>query len=64
MMAGILFQFGLSVFKATASMPEIALSMIVVYLLARRFFARYAVLLVLLRGCCCPGRWGRRSSRA
>ena len=50
MMAGILFQFGLSVFKATASMPEIALSMIVVYLLARRFFARYAVLLVLLAG--------------
>ena len=50
MMAGILFQFGLNVFKATASMPEIALSMIVVYLLARRFFARYAVLLVLLAG--------------
>ena len=50
MMAGILFQFGLNVFKATASMPEIALSMIVVYLLARRFFVRYAVLLVLLAG--------------
>ncbi|MFZ1365241.1 MAG: benzoate/H(+) symporter BenE family transporter [Brachymonas denitrificans] len=50
MMAGILFQFGLNVFQATASMPEIALSMIVVYLLARRFFARYAVLLVLLAG--------------
>ncbi len=50
MMAGILFQFGLNVFKATASMPEIALSMIVVYLLARRFFTRYAVLLVLLVG--------------
>lgn len=50
MMAGILFQFGLNVFKATASMPEIALSMIVVYLLARRFFTRYAVLLVLLAG--------------
>lgn len=50
MMAGILFQFGLNVFKATASMPEIALSRIVVYLLARRFFARYAVLLVLLAG--------------
>ena len=50
MMAGILFQFGLNVFKATAGMPEIALSMIVVYLLARRFFTRYAVLLVLLVG--------------
>ncbi len=50
MMAGILFQFGLNVFQATASMPEIELSMIVVYLLARRFFARYAVLLVLLAG--------------
>ena len=50
MMAGILFQFGLSVFRATSSMPVIAFGMIAAYLLARRLLPRYAVLVVLLVG--------------
>ncbi len=50
MMAGILFQFGLNVFKATASMPVIAFGMLAAYLLGRRLLPRYAVLVVLATG--------------
>ncbi|MCU4570060.1 benzoate/H(+) symporter BenE [Acinetobacter ursingii] len=50
MMAGILFQFGLGLFHATDSLPLIVLSMLLCYLLARRFSPRYSMLWVLLCG--------------
>lgn len=50
MMAGILFQFGLELFKATDSMPFIVFSMLGCYLLAKRFSPRYTMIWVLLCG--------------
>ena len=50
MMAGILFQFGLGLFHATDSLPLIVFSMLLCYLLARRFSPRYSMLWVLLCG--------------
>ena len=50
MMAGILFQFGLGLFTATDSMPLIVLSMLVVFLIAKRLAPRYSMLWVLLTG--------------
>ena len=50
MMAGILFQFGLGLFKATDSMPLIVFGMLLVFLIAKRFTPRYAMLWVLLSG--------------
>ena len=44
MMAGILFQFGLELFKATDSMPFIVFSMLACYLLAKRFSPRYTMI--------------------
>lgn len=50
MMAGILFQFGLSLFKASDSMPWIVFGMLAVFLLAKRLTPRYTMLWVLLSG--------------
>lgn len=50
MMAGILVNFGLGLFSASNHMPAIVLSMLVVFLIARRFNPRYAMLWVLLIG--------------
>lgn len=50
MMAGILFQFGLGLFKATDSMPLIVFGMLLVFLIAKRFTPRYAMLWVLMSG--------------
>jgi benzoate membrane transport protein len=50
MMAGILFQFGLGLFVATDSMPLIVFSMLLCYLLAKRYSPRYTMLWVLLCG--------------
>lgn len=50
MMAGILFQFGLGMFKATDSMPFIAFSMLLCYLFSKRFSPRYSMVWVLLCG--------------
>ncbi len=50
MMAGILFQFGLGLFKATDSMPLIVFGMLLVFLIAKRFTPRYAMLWVLVSG--------------
>lgn len=50
MMAGILFQFGIGLFTATDSMPFIVFSMLLCYLLAKRFSPRYTMLWVLLCG--------------
>lgn len=50
MMAGILFQFGLGLFKASDSMPSIVFAMLLVFLFAKRFTPRYAMIWVLLSG--------------
>ena len=50
MMAGILFQFGLGLFVATDSMPMIVFGMLLVFLLAKRYSPRYAMVWVLLSG--------------
>lgn len=50
MMAGILFQFGLGLFKATDSLPLIVFGMLAVYLAAKRFSPRYAMIWVLVSG--------------
>lgn len=50
MMAGILFQFGIGLFKATDSMPIIVLGMLSAFLLAKRITPRYAMIWVLFAG--------------
>ena len=50
MMAGILFQFGLGLFTSTDTMPLIVFSMLIVFLFAKRFSPRYAMVWVLVSG--------------
>ena len=50
MMAGILLQFGLGLFTATDTMPYIVFGMLAVFLLAKRFSPRYAMVWVLIAG--------------
>ncbi|WP_353369511.1 benzoate/H(+) symporter BenE family transporter [Aliiglaciecola sp. NS0011-25] len=50
MLAGILMQFGLGLFAAIDQQPALIITMLVVYLLAKRFIPRYAIPLVLLIG--------------
>ena len=50
MMAGILFQFGIGLFKATDSMPYVVFGMLLCFLLAKRFSPRYAIIWVLIAG--------------
>lgn len=50
MMAGILFQFGVGAFKAVESMPALALGMIAAYLVLKRLFPRYCLVLLLIVG--------------
>lgn len=50
MMAGILFQFGANAFKAMGSLPLLGCGMIAVYLLLRRYFPRYCIVLLLAAG--------------
>lgn len=50
MMAGILVQFGLGLFTATNTLPYIVFGMLAVFLLAKRFSARYAMIWVLATG--------------
>ncbi|MDV7598883.1 benzoate/H(+) symporter BenE [Acinetobacter baumannii] len=50
MMAGILFQFGISLFTASDSMPLIVFSMLIVFLIAKRLMPRYSMIWVLAAG--------------
>lgn len=50
MMAGILFQFGVNAFKAAGSLPWLGCSMIVAYLLLKRYCPRYCIVLLLVTG--------------
>ncbi|MEI5658749.1 benzoate/H(+) symporter BenE [Acinetobacter baumannii] len=50
MMAGLLFQFGISLFTASDSMPLIVFSMLIVFLVAKRLMPRYTMIWVLAAG--------------
>ncbi|KAB7766701.1 benzoate/H(+) symporter BenE family transporter [Xanthomonas maliensis] len=50
MLAGVLLRFGLDLFVAVQGQAVLALSMLAVYLLGRRWFARYAVIATLAVG--------------
>lgn len=50
MMAGILFQFGISLFTASDNMPLIVFSMLIVFLIAKRLMPRYTMIWVLAAG--------------
>jgi len=50
MMAGILFQFGVGAFTAIESTPALALGMLVSYVVFRRLFPKYTLVLLLVSG--------------
>jgi benzoate membrane transport protein len=50
MLAGILVRFGIDVFKSMQSQVILVGLMFLIYLLAKRFLARYAIIIVLLVG--------------
>lgn len=50
MLAGILFQFGMSAFKSVASAPILGFGMIAAYLVCKRWIPRYTMVMVLLLG--------------
>lgn len=53
MLAGILLKFGLDVFVSLQSAPLLVISMLTMFLLAKRLLPRYAVPLVLVTGIVC-----------
>lgn len=50
MMAGILFQFGVNIFKSISTMPVLALVMIAIYLVFKRLLPKFVILFVLVFG--------------
>ncbi|MGE0799334.1 MAG: benzoate/H(+) symporter BenE family transporter [Lautropia sp.] len=50
LLAGVLARFGIDAFAAVAVQPDLMLTMFATYLVGRRWFARYAVIAVLLAG--------------
>ncbi len=50
MMAGILFQFGIGAFTAIESTPALAIGMLMSYVVFRRFFPKYTLVLLLIAG--------------
>ncbi|MFO7646851.1 benzoate/H(+) symporter BenE family transporter, partial [Halomonas campaniensis] len=50
MMAGILFQFGVGVFESLASVPALAVGMVIAYLAFKRLTPRYSLILLLIVG--------------
>lgn len=50
MLGGVLLRFGVDAFKAVNTQPALVLAMLAIYLLARRLWPRYAVILTLLVG--------------
>lgn len=50
MMAGILFQFGIQAFQASAELPVVVFAMLAAYLLGRRLWPSYAIVLVAVVG--------------
>ncbi|OGV27927.1 MAG: hypothetical protein A3E88_06815 [Legionellales bacterium RIFCSPHIGHO2_12_FULL_35_11] len=50
MLAGILLHFGMNVFVAMQSKAPLVISMLIIYLIGKRFFPRYGIVIVLLIG--------------
>ncbi len=50
MLAGILLHFGINVFTAMQDQASMVCTMLMVYLIGKRFFPRYVIILVLLVG--------------
>ncbi|MGD9773699.1 benzoate/H(+) symporter BenE family transporter [Diaphorobacter sp.] len=50
MMAGILFQFGVQAFRASVDMPIVVFAMLAAYLVSKRLWPRYAIVIVALTG--------------
>lgn len=50
MLAGILFHFGLNVFIAMQEQFSLVCTMLIMHLIGKRFFPRYAILFVLMTG--------------
>ncbi|MFV8783487.1 benzoate/H(+) symporter BenE family transporter [Microbulbifer sp. SA54] len=50
LLAGILVQFGVSVFTSLQASPPLVGAMLLMYLAGRRWFPRYAIILVLISG--------------
>lgn len=58
MLAGILLHFGLNVFTSMQVHFSLVCTMLVTYLIGKRFFPRYVILLVLCIGICSAGLQG------
>ena len=50
MMAGILFQFGMQAFRASMDLPSVVFAMVAAYLISKRLWPRYTIVLVALTG--------------
>lgn len=50
MMAGILFQFGVQAFQASMELPSVVFAMLGVYLVSKRLWPSYTVILVAITG--------------
>lgn len=50
MMAGILFQFGVSIFQSVHHFPALVLAMLLSYIIGKRFSPRYAIVWVVMVG--------------
>ena len=50
MMAGILFQFGVGAFTAIETTPALAIGMLISYVVFRRLFPKYTLVLLLISG--------------
>lgn len=50
MMAGILFQFGVGAFSAIETTPALAIGMLISYVVFRRLFPKYTLVLLLIAG--------------
>ena len=59
LLAGVLAKFGMQAFSAAETAPALILSMLLTYLLARRWLPRYAVMLTLAAGIACAALQGK-----
>ncbi len=62
MLAGVLVRFGMDVFIQIPQQPILIISMLISYLIAKRLFPRYAILLVLIVGTIVAGFQGLLNS--
>ncbi len=51
MLAGILLHFGMNVFTAMQNQASLVSAMLIAYLIGKRFFSRYVIVVVLMVGC-------------